>query len=92
MEYCYNLKFLGLTNINNDILLHPDIKQILEILSETKKIEVSIKNENLIIEKETILNNYNSEDAFRDVGDVEMFYNELFKKIIERENDAKEKI
>lgn len=84
MEYCYNLKLLGLDNVNNDILLQPDIKQIVESLSETKEIKISIKDECLIIEKETILNNYNSEDAFSDTGDVELFYSKLVKAIVEK--------
>jgi len=84
MDYCYNLKYLGLDNINNDILLQPDVKKIIENLSETKYIKVSIKEGCLLIEKETVLKNYNSEDAFRDASDVELFYNKLVKVIMKK--------
>ena len=83
MEYSYNLNDLGINNIDGNILIDSDIKQMIEELSEIKIIKVSIKDECLVVEKETVFNNYNSEDAKRDVNDVELFYNKLVKKILE---------
>ena len=87
MEYCYSLKLLGIGNITNDILFQPKVKQAIESLSEIKIINVSIKNEYLIVEKETILNNYNSKDAEIDVKDIELFYNEIVKEILRKVKD-----
>ena len=87
MEYCYNLNDLGIKNIDKNILINSDIKQAIEELAETKIIKASIKDECLVVEKETVFNNYSSEDAKRDVNDVELFYNKFVKVIIGNKNN-----
>lgn len=80
--YNYDLKKLGLTNINDSILSYPSVKQVVEDLNKIKIFNISIQNDTLIIEKETILNYYEKKDLVRDIDDVKLFYNKIVKEII----------
>lgn len=82
-EYYYDLQLLGLSNISNEILNNEIVKKNIETLSKTRIINVSIKDKFLLIEKETVLFNYEEKDADIDVKDVGIFYDELVKCILE---------
>lgn len=81
LKYYYNLNTS--IQVNPNILNNEKIKKVIEELSEIKFISVSIVNNQLIVEKEAILHGYNTEDVDCDILDVELFYNELVKRIME---------
>ena len=81
LKYYYNLN--KSIQVNPNILNNEKIKKIIEELSEIKFINVSIINNLLIVEKEAILHGYNMEDVDCDISDIELFYNELVKRIME---------
>lgn len=81
LKYYYNLNTS--IQVNSNILTNEKIKKAIDELSEIKFINVSIVNNQLIVEKESILHGYNKEDVERDILDIELFYNELVKKIME---------
>lgn len=87
-EYYYNLNALGIKKINKDILLNDNIKQNIQELTKTKIINVDIKNEYLLVQKEVVLFDYSENDADTDTGDVELFYNKIVKLILEENNNV----
>ena len=84
-EYHYNLEALGLKNISESVLEKESVKEVINELSKTKIIRVSIKGKYLLIEKETVLHNYEEQDVDRDISDVGLFYNKIVKTILESE-------
>lgn len=84
-EYYYNLEALGLKNISESILEQESVKTVINELSKIKIIRVTIKGKYLLIEKETVLHNYEEQDADRDISDVGLFYNKIVKTILESE-------
>lgn len=81
-EYIYDLNKLGIS-INSNIINSESIKKIIERFSITKNIEVSLDANKLIIQKETMKNNYSSQFAYLDVDDIQNFYNEILIKLKE---------
>lgn len=86
-EYYYNLKSLGLKNIHPELMMNPIIKASIEEVSKIKLIDVKIIDDYLLISKLTVLNGYNKSDALIDINDVEFFYNEIVKKILDIDSD-----
>lgn len=81
VKYYYNLNTS--IQVNQNILYNEKIKKVIDELCKIKFINVSIINNQLIVEKESILHGYNTEDVDCDILDIELFYNELVKKIME---------
>ena len=97
-EYLYNLNHLDLTSLSNNILKHENLKKVINEISQSKLINISIENDCLIIRKETVLYDYQEEDAIRDVSDIEFFYDKIIKilsdndiEILEITNDVDSK-
>lgn len=86
-EYYYNLKSLGLKNIHPELLMNSIIKTSIEEVSKIKLIYVKIIDDYLLISKLTVLNGYNKKDALVDINDVEFFYSEIVKKILDNDSD-----
>jgi len=87
-EYYYNLNAIGIKNINKDIILSDNIRQSIQELTKTKIINVDIKNEYLLVQKEVVLFDYSENDADIDTNDVELFYNKIVKLILEENNNV----
>ena len=58
------------------------IKQKIDELSKIKNLKAVIKNNQLIIIKETVLNNYLEYALELDINDIELFYKEIVETII----------
>lgn len=84
-EYYYDLKALGVTNISSDILLDEIINDSIKELSKIKLINVKILGNYLLVSKMTVLHGYNEEDVALDISDVELFYNQIVKKILDND-------
>lgn len=85
-RYYYDLDKIGVSKNIENILQNPKIEEIIRELSDVKFINVYVENQNLIIEKETVLHDYNKNDAYLNVCDIELFYNKLVRAILEIRN------
>ena len=84
-EYIYDLSKFGII-FNENILNTDSIQNIINELSMNKIITVYIHNNNLIIQKETMKENYTKSFAEIDVNDIEEFYNLFINTMIAENN------
>lgn len=81
-EYIYDLSEYGISFSSED-LKNDEIQKNINEIKNIKNIEISIKDNKLIIAKETMKNNYMKEFASLDVNDIEYFYNMIVKQLKE---------
>jgi len=79
VKYYYKLNI----SVNEDILKNEKVKNKIKELAEFKFINVSIVNNQLVVEKESVLHGYNKEDVDNDIFDIELFYTKIVKTIME---------
>ena len=73
LEYIYDINpvdFIGLENLQS----------VIRELSKTRKMDVKVEKNRLIVTKETVLYGYDENDSIIDSDDVKIFYEELVKK------------
>ena len=83
IEYAYDLKKIGINEISKVDLENPTIKKIINELNNVKIINVSLKENYLVIEKEIVLYGYSIEDIYIEIEDISIFYNRLILPILD---------
>ncbi len=84
-EYSYDLSKYNIDNLNN-LLENENIKKEIEILKNEKFIDISLDDNFFKITKETVFHGYSKKDAYNDINDIDRFYEELVKRILEIKN------